>query len=101
MKFIKKIDSCSSEAIYDYQHVYISKVNKMSRYIFVVKIFDLEFFVESEKATDSVEILDFVVKNDPNSGKWLLEYIIRNSIQAGKDEGRKEIQNKIQKLLGL
>lgn len=101
MKFIEKIGSYSSETIYDYQHIRICKFHNRTKRVFVVKIFDLEFFVQAEEEMSAYNILDFVVKNNPNSGEWLLCTIIGKAFCTGKENGRKEMQDQIQKLMGL
>ena len=103
MQFIPDIRSYSGEPIFGENRISITRVfgRRDEKYRYVVRLFSLECSVASGKEVSPYDILDFVVKNNPNSGYYLIRTIVAESIRLGQAQGREELQNQFKKLLDI
>lgn len=100
MKFISELNAFSGENLYRTDGVEVVRIYGQ-KYRYFVGIFNLRFFVFSEIEATANDVLDFVVKNNPNSGYYLLGFIIAEAINRGKEQGREELQSEIRKVLNI
>ena len=98
MKFIGALKAFSGETIYNTDGVEVVFIYGQ-KYRYLVSIFDARFFVFSETEVAAHDVLDFVMKNNPHSGYYLLGMIIADAMKRGEERGREELRSELRKLL--
>lgn len=100
MKFIDPPRAYTSTSIYDQNGIQISRIYR-DTYQYAVNILDLQYFVLSDTERNPRELMEFVIKNNLLSSVEFIEHVISYAQNQGKEQGRKELQSEIRKVLGV